>query len=260
MGALNPLFLAMAVAIGVPIYLHLFQRHRTRRLSFPALRYLERTEREHARQIRLRQILLLVVRVCALALLVGAGARLFFSGRGAAHPPTAVVVILDNSMSSGLVVGERRVLDRLKALAQQTLSEASDDDRFWVIRAGEPWLPALPGGVTEARAAIASTEVSEAAGDLTAALERARRLLETTDLVAREVHLLSDLQRTGFRIPGSSPAGDVPVVVWATDEEPRSNRALSAVSIGGGLPPLEGERTQATIGALEATARDDTSH
>ena len=44
MGALSPLFLLAAVSIGVPIYLHLFQRQETRRLSFPALRYLERTD------------------------------------------------------------------------------------------------------------------------------------------------------------------------------------------------------------------------
>ena len=96
MGALSPLFLLAGAAIAIPIYLHLFQRHETRRLSFPALRYLERTEREHARQIRLRQILLMLARVAVLLFLVGAGARLFFSGRGASHPPTAVVVILDN--------------------------------------------------------------------------------------------------------------------------------------------------------------------
>ena len=79
MGALNPIFLVAGLAIGVPIFLHLFQRHQTRRVSFPALRYLERTEREHARQIRLRQLLLLVARVTALLLIVGAGARLVFT-------------------------------------------------------------------------------------------------------------------------------------------------------------------------------------
>jgi hypothetical protein len=100
MGALSPLFLLAGAAVAVPIYLHLFQRHETRRISFPALRYLERTEREHARRIRLRQILLMLTRVAVLLLIVGAGARLFFSGRGASHPPTAVVVVLDNSLSS----------------------------------------------------------------------------------------------------------------------------------------------------------------
>lgn len=259
MGALNPLFLLAGLAVAVPLYLHLFHRHRTRRMSFPALRYLERTEREHARQIRLRQILLLLVRVSVLVLLVGAGARLFFAGRGASHPPTAAVIILDNSMSSGLVEGERRVLDGLKELAYATLDEATDDDRFWVIRAGEPWLPALPGGPEEARAAVDETRVSEAAGDLSAALARARRLLEGTDLPAREIQLLSDLQASAFVGSGGSPAGDIPVVAWRPPTERPPNRALARVTVGGGLPPLEGQRTEVAVAAMEASTPDDTS-
>ncbi len=260
MGALNPLFLLAGLAIGVPIYLHLFQRHQTRRLSFPALRYLERTEREHARQIRFRQLLLLLARVLALLLVVGAGARLFFAGRGGAHAPTAVVVILDNSMSSGLVVGDVRVLDELKAIATRTLDTASDDDRFWLIRAGEPWLPAIPGTAIEARRAVADTEPSEAAGDLTGALERAVRLLEASDMENREVHLLSDLQRTAFSLPGAAPAGDTPVIVWTGHGSGALNRALSSVVVGGGLPPLEGQRATVTVAALEAGNAEDTAH
>lgn len=251
MGALNPLFLGAAVAIAVPIFLHLFQRHETRRFSFPALRYLERTEREHARRIRLRQLLLLLTRVAILLLLVGAGARLVFSGRGASHPPTAVAIVLDNSLSSGLVIGETRVLDRLRALADAALDQATDEDRFWVIRAGEPWLPAIPGGAAEARAAIDATEASDGEGDLTAALERAVELLRTSQLPQREIHLLSDMQRTGFDVPGGAPADDLPVVAWVGAAPPETNRALTSVLIGGGLPPLEGQRTALTVRALE---------
>ena len=47
MGALNPLFLLAGAAVAVPLFLHLFQRQEARRVAFPALRYLERTEREH---------------------------------------------------------------------------------------------------------------------------------------------------------------------------------------------------------------------
>lgn len=258
MGALNPIFLTAAVAVAVPIFLHLFQRHEARRFSFPALRYLERTEKEHARRIKLRQLLLLLIRVAVLLLLVAAGARLVVSGRGASHPPTAVAIVLDNSLSSGLVVGETRVLDELEAMADQALEEATDEDRFWVIRAGEPWLPAIPGNRTEARAAVDSTQPSDGAGDLTAALERAAGLLRTSDLPEREIHLLSDMQRTGFQLPGAQPAGDIPVVAWVGQAPPEENRALTSVLVGGGLPPLEGQRTALTVRALsggEDTAR-----
>jgi hypothetical protein len=257
MGALNPLFLAAGVVIAVPIILHLFHRNETRRFSFPALRYLERTEKEHARQIRLRQLLLLLTRVAVLLLLVGAGARLIFAGLGGAHPPTAVVIVIDNSLSSGLVLGDRRVLDELKDLARRALEGASDEDRFWVIRAGEPWLPAIAGGVAEARAAVEATETSAGAGDLTAALERAAELLATVELEDREIHLLSDLQRTAFTLPGETPSGDLPVVAWAAPDDRPINRAITDLLVGGGLPPLEGQRTEVTVAALGA-AEDTT--
>ena len=43
----------------VPVILHLFYRQESKTFTFPAIRYLLRTEREHARQIRTQQILLL---------------------------------------------------------------------------------------------------------------------------------------------------------------------------------------------------------
>jgi hypothetical protein len=252
MSALSPWFLAAAVAIAVPIFLHLFQRQQARRVSFPALRYLERTEREHARRIRLSQLLLLMARVAILLLLVGAGARLVLLGRGGSHPATAVVIVLDNSVSSGLVVGEERMLDRLKTIARRTLDAGSDEDRFWLVRAGEPWVPALPGSAREASVAVEETEPSAARGDLTAALERAVELLATAELDRREIHLLSDLQATAFEVPGGAPAQGLPVVVWVPADAPAANRALTGVLVGGGIPPLQGQRAEITVSTLES--------
>lgn len=259
MGALNPLFLLAGAAISIPIWLHLFQKHETRRIIFPALRYLERTEREHARTIRLRQLLLMLTRIVILILLVAAGARLYFGGRGTAHPATAAVIVLDNSLSSGLVVGDVRVLDRLKELAAAALDEATSEDRFWLVRAGEPWIPAIPGTATEVRASVEETEPSDAGGDLSGALERAARLLETSGMEHREIHLLSDLQATGFTTgsrPG--PAGAFDVVAWTGQRAQGTNRALTSVMVGAGLPPLEGQRADVTVSALETTSEEDT--
>ena len=251
MGFLNPLFLFAGLAIGVPVFLHLFHRQKTRRLSFPALRYLERTEREHAREIRIRQLLLLLIRIMILLFLVGAGARLFIEGRGSSHPPTAVVLIVDNSMSSALVYGESRVLDELKGIAVTTLEASSAEDQFWVLRAGEPWLPSFPGGASEARAILEDMETSDARGALAGSLERAAGILRTAPFEHREIHLISDLQASAFPARGESPAGDIPVVVWSSRENLVQNRAITRVSVGGGLPPLEGDKTEITVYALE---------
>ncbi len=248
MGFLNPFFLAAAAVVAVPLILHLFHRHELRRIPFPALRYLLRATRDHARTIRLRQLLLLILRVSICLLLVLAGSRLYWRGAGGTHRPTALVIILDNSLSSGVVQGEQRMLDRLKALALETLDEAGPEDRIWVMRAGEPWDVAIPGSLVEARARVLETQVSSGRGDLAAALERAVALVSAASLEETEIQLLSDLQATAF-------AGEAPVALPAETHllvyEPPSlathNRYLREVLVGGGLAPMANERSQVSV-------------
>lgn len=245
MGFLNPLFLLAGLAVAVPLILHLVHRPDSRRVIFPALRYLQRTERQHARQIRLRQLLLLLLRVATVLLVVAAGARLFLRGRGSLHDPTAVVVVLDNSMSSGLVHGGRRVFDELKELALATIDEATPEDRIWVVRAADPTDLVAPATPETARRRIVETGVSHGPGDLDAAVQRALSIAADSELDAREVHVLSDLQASAFdeRSPERT-VRDVPVLVYRPDHDPPPNRYLSRVLVGGGLPPVAGQRTE----------------
>ena len=60
---LYPLALAVGALVAIPITIHLLRRHTDRRVPFPALRYLQRAERKHARSLRVRDLLLLLVRV-----------------------------------------------------------------------------------------------------------------------------------------------------------------------------------------------------
>lgn len=257
---LSPLVLLAAAAAAVPVLLHLYHRHENRRVVFPALRYLLRTEREHARAIRLRQWLLLLLRVSVVLLLAVAGARPLLRGGNASHEPTALAVVLDNSLSSGRVVGAERVLDVLKTRAREALEAAGPDDLVWVIRAGEPWDVAQPGGVADALERVAATEPTAARGDLGAALVRASDLALSAGLPAAEIHLLSDLQRTAFGSPGSArPAGDVPVVVYAAPGPEGPNRFLQGPVVGEGLPPLAGQRTRISVTVASSGGPDTAS-
>lgn len=244
-GFLAPALLALGLAAAVPLVLHLLQRHQGPRVVFPALRYLRRAERESARRVRLRQILLLAVRVAALLLLALAAARPFLAVGGSEHPPTAVVIVLDNSLSTGLVEGDRRVLDGLKQRALATLRAATPDDRFWVIRAAQPWEPAAPGGAAEAMEAVGRTEGVAAAADLGKAIARARDLLASgREGLPAEIHVLSDLQATALPDPLPPVADAAPgVLIWAPGGAPPDNAGVVHVEVGGGLAPRIGQRT-----------------
>ena len=248
MGFLSPIFLLAGLAVAVPLILHLFHRHDAKKMVFPALQYLLRTEKEHARTIRFRQLLLLLLRITTVLLLVGAGARPFLRGGGGVHDPTATVLIVDNSMSSGLIRGGSRVLDLLKAVALRSIDRASDEDRVWLIRAGEPWAPAITGSRPDLSAAVLETEVTDARGDLRSALERAVVLASGAGLAAAEIHLISDLQASAFEGTGSPvEGGPVPVVVFDEGSGDTENAYLESLLIGGGLLPLANQRTRLSV-------------
>jgi hypothetical protein len=260
MGFLSPALLALGLAVAVPIILHLFQRHQGPRLVFPALRYLRRAEKESARQIRLRQLLLMLLRITAVVLLALAAARPFARSGGAGHEPTAVAIVLDNSMSTGAVIGERRVLDDLKDRALATLENAGPDDRFWLLRAGAPWEPALPGDPAATAARVRQTEPTAAAADLSAAVAHARALLAAgAEGRASEIHLLTDLQASNIRDAADGPGGGsgerVAVLVWTPTGDAPPNVAVSDVEIGAGLTPTTGQRTNVVA---TATGERDT--
>jgi hypothetical protein len=257
MGFLNPLWLALGAAVAIPLILHLLQRHQGPRVIFPAMRYLRRAEREHARRIKLRQLLLLLLRVAALILVALAAARPFLRSGGSGHEPSAVVIILDNSMSSGLVSGDRRVLDELKDRALETVARAGPDDRFWLLRAGASWEPALPGDALMTAARIRATQPTAASADIVASVERAHTILaQGAGGRAREIQLLSDLQLSNLRGETQTADNETALVLWTPKRASVGNAAIASIEVGGGLAPRARERSNVVVQIAGDSTRD----
>ncbi len=228
---LSPLALfALAFAL-VPPLLHLFQRSQPAQIVFPAVRYLRQTEREAERSIRLRHLLLLLLRVLAVVLLVLAAARpVVPAGLGALHQPTAVALVLDNSLSSGAVTGGRRVLDDLAARARETLRAAQAGDALWLIGADGLARRGTPQELLE----LASAARPDARRlDLGAAVRQAARLVALAGYARAEVHVLSDLQASavegGQRTEdGGTDLEGIAVLFYHPAAEPPENRGVVA--------------------------------
>ena len=197
MSFLHPLALLGLAAAAIPALLHLLERRVPPEAEFPPIRYLSEAERQSARRLKLRHLLLLVLRTTLIALIVMAAARPLVRSRGAvgggAHEPTALALILDNSPSSGAVVDGHPLIERLKTVVRAAISRAAPGDRLWLM---------LSDGVARAgsRDALLATVDSVVPGwrrlDLTGAVARASRLVDAEPLPGREVAVVSDLQRT----------------------------------------------------------------
>ena len=197
MSFLHPLALLGLAAAAIPALLHLLERRVPPEAEFPPIRYLSEAERQSARRLKLRHLLLLVLRTALIALIVMAAARPLVRSRGPvggeAHEPTALALILDNSPSSGAVVDGRPLIERLKSVTHAAIARAAAGDRVWLM---------LSDGVARAGShdALLATVDSVVPGwrrlDLTEAVARASRLVDAEPLPGREVAVVSDLQRT----------------------------------------------------------------
>ncbi|UCG86663.1 MAG: VWA domain-containing protein [Gemmatimonadota bacterium] len=193
---LQPLALLALAAAALPTLLHLLGRRLPPVVVFPAVRYLTATEREHSSRLRLRNLLLLVLRTLALALLVLAAARPVaqLSG-GGSHPPTAVALIVDNSLSSRAVVDGALTLSVLRAAGRSVLLRLAPEDRLWIVLAD-----GVPRRLTrlEAQAVLDSLRPTPLRLDLTAAVRAAAAAIAADPLPLTEVVLLSDLQASAL--------------------------------------------------------------
>jgi hypothetical protein len=251
---INPLALLGLVAAGIPALLHLLQRRVPPELEFPAVRYLSAAERESARRLKLRHLLLLILRTALIVVIVLAAARPLIRVRGAgggAHEPTAVVVVLDNSPSSGTVVDGRRTVDRLRAAAHGTISHTTSADRVWLMLSDG----VLRGGTREALlASIDSVTSGWQRLDLVQAVERAARLVNAQPLPGREVHVLSDLQRTAL----AEGRATVPAGVRVLAVEPAravANRGIADVRVTEGAAMIDLVGTTADGGGGQNAAQ-----
>jgi len=208
-GFLHPGLAWGALLAGVPILIHLLNKQRFRPTPWGAMRFVEAAWRRTRRRMQLENLLLLLLRAGAIALLALALARPFLESSSPLAALTEsrrdLVVILDVSASMGHKESVETSFDRARARAAELLEELHDDrgDRAWLFLAGRtPRL--LTWGDPEKASAALMTLSGETAErmNLAAVLAEVEAIAEEesagTGESAIEVHLLTDLQRNTF--------------------------------------------------------------
>jgi Aerotolerance regulator N-terminal len=219
---LAPLYLLLAGAVAVPLIIHLMRRKVGVRVEFPAARYLARAEKEHSRTLRLRNLLLMLLRVLALLAIAVAAARPVARWVGAGHAPTAIAIVVDNSLSSSAVINGRPVLDQFKSMARDVVSASASTDRLWLVTIDGR---VRGGSASTLRDEISRLEPIAGAGDPASALSRASGVVRGSGLDAKQVALVTDGQRSEWqRVP---PIPNVQLVLYVPTISPSPNHAVA---------------------------------
>ncbi len=224
-GFLQPLALFGLAAAAIPPLLHLFGRRRPPTVIFPAIQYLTATEREHSRRLKLRNLILLLLRMAAIVLIVLAAARPVARVQGGtSHPPAAMAIVIDNSLSSGAVVTGKTVLAELVATARAVLDQSESGDQLWLVLAdGE----ARRVTRTAAIGTLDTLTPWPVRLDLGTAVRTAAHVVAESRLAIREVVVLSDLQASAL---SSGPPIAVRVLALESGSRPENLGIDSAVA------------------------------
>ena len=212
----------LGAAVSVPLLIHLLRRRIGLQVEFPAARYLARAERDHSRTLRMRNLLLMVLRVAAVLLLTMAAARPTARLTGAGHAPTALAIVIDNSMSTSVVEDGAPLLTRMKDMAGEALNSATPEDRVWLVTADGS---VHGGSVSSLLDELARIKPLAGAGAPRDAVARAVASAEARGFDARHVVVLTDGQRSAWTQP-VQVRGNIPVLVWAPAKPAPPNRAV----------------------------------
>ncbi len=222
---LSPWFLAGAVAVGVPVILHLLRREAAPQLAFSAVRFLRQAPREQQRRRHLRDIWLLLLRVLALIVLAVSFARPYVkTGQAVAAGTTVVAVDTSMSMSSPAQFA------RAQKAATAAISGLSTGTRVAVMAFDDRATLVSPPSVDRgsARAAVAGLTPTAGGTNYAAVLGSAARVMGSA---GGKLVIVSDSQQTGWNSDGALPQGvDLQIIDVSG---PSENVAVSALARDG---------------------------
>jgi len=232
---LAPLFFVALAGLAIPVLLHLTQREKKQIIRFPSLMFVRRIPYQSVRRRKIQHWLLLLVRVTALALIILAFARPFIRRADLPIVPGAgareLVVLLDTSYSMGFA--DR--WERARAAAQEQITRMGGADRGSVVLFSSGADIAVRASMDRSplAAAVAAAKPGSGATRYAPALKVAGGILAESTLPRREVVLISDFQRTGWRGEEGIrlPKGTVVTPVPITGSLEKVNASVPAVSL-----------------------------
>ena len=132
----HPLFLIALSALAIPIIVHLFNFRKYKRIYFTNVDFLENIQQETRKNSQLRQLLILISRLLAVAALVLAFAQPYILNsiqKRDQFTQQSVCIYVDNSYSMEAIATEGRLIDIAKARALEIASTYSPSDLFMIV-------------------------------------------------------------------------------------------------------------------------------
>ncbi len=255
MGFLAPWFLAGAVAVGLPIYVHLLRQYRQTPIKFSSLMFFERRTQSSIKHRRLKYLLLFALRCAFIALLVLAFARPYIHSAtiAKANGGRNMIFAVDNSFSM-------RQDDRFahaKDEARTEIGKMREEDQGQLIAFGGPakLLTEMTHDKQVLLGALASLEPDD---DASSYAEISRVLRSTSESLKSDIeaHVFTDNQQSSWPVAFSDAHLDdgMKLVVHSVADKTIPNWTVENVDAPRRVFDTKKVRTIATVAGYNTDA------
>jgi hypothetical protein len=202
MSFLNSAFLFALAAVSIPLIIHFLSKRRIKTIEFSSLRFLEQMQRSRMRWLKIKELLLLILRMLIIALIVMAFARPTLKGFiGSSKAASSVVLVIDRSASMEAEGETGTIFEESIRMAARLLDILEPGDRVTIIAYPGKGSPEAAGPVNPgdyARNFLRNIEPGFQAGSIGEALGQALDVLEKSPDLNREIYIFSDLQSSNW--------------------------------------------------------------
>jgi hypothetical protein len=243
---LNPWLLAGLPAVGIPILIHLLNRHKSVTIEWGAMDLLRRVMVFRSRQIRLEDVLLMLLRCAAILLVVLAVARPTTQWLPVlAKPEAGAVIALDGSMSMSHRPGLASRFDEAIRRTRDILHTVEPGRPVTLVAMGSrPRVLLRNAGYEPARfeQALKDLKPFDEPLHLEACLAELAGLVAEIKAPARELYLVTDAQATTFgslsdkaRLALQALASSARLVLVAVPCAHEDNMAVTHLELAAGV-------------------------
>ena len=251
MSFLNPFMLAGLGALSVPVIIHLLNRHRVRRVTWAAMRFLHTSVARNQRRMNIEDWLLLALRCLLLALLALALARPTFQNAGAvSRGRTAVtgLILLDNSYSMGMTDGTQSRFDRARKFAETIIDglPATSKTAVWLVSdVARGLIPEPTRDLNLVRKILRDAPLSDRGTRLCPIIKAGIEMLQRHGGARREIYLLTDGQVGGWGELDetvkllTANKRDIHLNLVIINDRENHNLGVSDLRLANGLTPVD---------------------
>jgi len=229
---IHPSFLFALGALAIPVLIHLFNFRKFKKVYFTNVRWLQEIQQETKKQSRLKQLLILLARLLAIAFMVLAFAQPYIPASRQHKKMTgqqAISIYIDNSFSMDAITSEGKLLDLAKNKALEIVSAYAPSDLFQLVTndfEGRHQRFVTPD---ELRKLIGEVQVSPSARTLPEVISRQNDMLPETNRMNYDAYLISDFQKSTSKLLASKPDTSISWFLIPLSAEKKNNLYIDSV-------------------------------